>query len=316
MELSRVPGNRDGLAVGRRFGQLCCAPSSLRIADLPAAFRHLACARGTERIVAVSRSIGPGGPASRADCRCRVDGGRPMTDPLEDRKILIIDDDAEILELLDLLLSRFGAQVATSRTAVEGLRQFYAFRPDLVLLDLMMPQMSGWEVCERLRALSDIPIIMLTALADTRDVARGLECGADDYVTKPFANQVLLARVRALLRRSTLTYSPAMGSAYDDGHLAIDLGRRQVLVRQSPVHLTPTEYKVLAYLFQHHDRVLTYAQILQNVWGPECGESAHYVHVYLHRLRNKLEADPEHPRYLLTEPGIGYRFSHRLGQST
>jgi two-component system KDP operon response regulator KdpE len=235
-----------------------------------------------------------------------------MKDSLQDHKILVIDDDPEILELLDMLLSRAGARVATAQTAADGLRQFYAFRPDLVILDLMMPQMSGWEVCERLRELSNVPIIMLTALTETRDVARGLECGADDYVTKPFASQILMARIQALLRRATLAGAPTSSFAYEDGHLSIDFERRQVIVRNSPVRLTPTEFKLLTYLFQHPDRVLTYDQILKNVWGPECSEATHYVHVYVHRLRSKLEVDPDQPRYLLTEPGIGCRFNRRL----
>jgi two-component system KDP operon response regulator KdpE len=232
---------------------------------------------------------------------------------MQDRKILIIDDDPEILELLDMLLSRAGARVVTAVSSAEGLRQFYAFRPDLVVLDLMMPQMSGWDVCGRLRELSDVPIMMLTALTDTREMTRGLECGADDYVTKPFTSQVLLARIRALLRRSLRADTLASSHTYDDGHLTIDLDRRQVLVRQKPVKLTPTEYRLLRYLFEHPDRSLPYAQILENVWGAECVDCIHYVHVYLHRLRNKLEADPEQPRYLLTEPGIGCRFDYRLG---
>lgn len=235
-----------------------------------------------------------------------------MHDPVQDRKILIIDDDPELLELLGMILTKAGARVVTAESAAEGLRQFYAYRPDLVLLDLMMPQMSGWEVCERLRELCDVPIILLTALADTRDVARGLECGADDYVTKPFVVQVLLARVRALLRRSAMGRASARPLTYDDGHLVIDLPRRQVQVRQEPVKLTPTEYKLLACLFQQPQRVMTYAQILESVWGPECADCIQYVHVYLHRLRRKLEVNPKQPRYLHTEPGIGCRFQSRL----
>jgi two-component system KDP operon response regulator KdpE len=239
-----------------------------------------------------------------------------MNDPLQDRKILVIDDDPEILEFLDLLITRAGARAVTASTAAEGLRQFYAFRPDLVILDLMMPHMSGWDVCGRIRELSDVPVMMLTALADTRDIARGLESGADDYLTKPFASQVLLARMRALLRRSMLAESLSPSHTYDDGHLTIDLERRQVLVRQEPVKLTPTEYRLLSYLFQHPDRSLPYSQILENVWGPECADCTHYVHVYLHRLRQKLEVDPDQPRYLLTEPGIGCRFDYRLGPNS
>jgi two-component system KDP operon response regulator KdpE len=231
-----------------------------------------------------------------------------MNDPLPGSKILLIDDDPDILELLDMVFSRAGAQLSTASSAAEGLRAFYALRPDLVLLDLMMPLMSGWEVCDRLRELSDVPIIMLTALDQTDSIARGLESGADDYVTKPFDKQILLARVRALLRRSAPAESIIEPHTYEDGHLSLNLPLRQIRVRQRPVRLTPTEYRLLAYLVPRPRRVLTYQQILEHVWGPECRESIQYVHVYLHRLRQKLEPNPQRPCYLLTEPGVGLRF--------
>jgi two-component system KDP operon response regulator KdpE len=231
-----------------------------------------------------------------------------MPDPLHDRKILIVDDDPELLELVDLLLSRAGAHVLTARDARHGLRQFYDHRPDLVILDLMMPGMDGWAACERFREVSDVPIMMLSALNQTGDVVRGLEHGADDYLTKPFANQELLARARALLRRAQRSVPAEMPLLFDDGYLAIDLVQRRVRVRQQPAQLTPTEYSLLAYLLQHASRVRTHEQILEQVWGEECRDSTHYVHLYVHRLRQKLEQDPEHPRYFLSEPGVGYRF--------
>ncbi|MEJ2210685.1 MAG: response regulator transcription factor [Anaerolineae bacterium] len=232
-----------------------------------------------------------------------------MSGPLQDRKILVIDDEPEVLELLELFLRESGIRVATASSAAAGLRQFYTFRPDLVILDLMMPEMSGWEVCERLRDLSDVPIIMLTALSGDREIVRGLKSGADDYITKPFARDVLLARLEAILRRAGRVDLPPPVSPYDDGHLAIDLERRQVQVDGVPVWLTPTEYKLLAYLFQHADCMMTYSQVLQNVWGPKCEESVQYLHVYLYRLRQKLEIDPHQPRYLLTKAGIGCWFN-------
>jgi two-component system KDP operon response regulator KdpE len=231
-----------------------------------------------------------------------------MPDPLHDRRILVIDDDADLLDLIDLVFSRAGAQVLTARDAHQGLRQFYDHRPDLVILDLMMPGINGWQACERIRELSDVPILMLTALAQDGDLVRGLNCGADDYVTKPFASQVLLARVRALLRRAERSVPGEKPLIYDDGYLAIDLVQRRVRVRQQPAKLTPTEYSLLVYLLRHANRVLTHEQILEQIWGEECLDSTHYVHVYVHRLRQKLEQDPEQPRYLLTEPGVGYRF--------
>ncbi len=231
-----------------------------------------------------------------------------MPDPLHDSKILVIDDDPEILELVSLLFARAGAHVSTARDARQGLRHFYDHRPDLVILDLMMPGLDGWDMCERLRELSDVPVMMLTALNQTENVVRGLEHGADDYVTKPFANQVLLARARALLRRAEQSAPAQRPLVYDDGYLTIDLERRRVRVREQPAELTPTEYSLLAYLLKHASRVLTHEQILEQIWGPECLDSTHYVHVYVHRLRQKLEQDPEYPRYLHTEPGVGYRF--------
>jgi two-component system KDP operon response regulator KdpE len=230
-----------------------------------------------------------------------------MPDPLQDRRILVIDDDPELLDLMDLLLSRAGAHVLTARDARKGLRQFFDHRPDLVILDLLMPGMDGWEACERFRELSDVPILMLTAMDQDGDIVRGLDGGADDYVTKPFGNKVLLARVRALLRRAQGSGAEETPFVYDDGYLAIDLVQRRVQVRQQPAKLTPTEYRLLVYLVKHARRVLTHEQILEEVWGEECLDSTHYVHVYVHRLRQKLEQDPEEPRYLLTEPGVGYR---------
>ena len=231
-----------------------------------------------------------------------------MPDPLHDCKILIIDDDPELLELVDLLFSRAGTQVLTARDARQDLRQFFDHRPDLVILDLMMPGMDGWDACERFRELTDVPIMMLTALDRDGDIARGLDRGADDYVTKPFANQVLLARARALLRRVRPSVLDDKPFIYDDGYLTIDLAQRRVQVCRQPVDLTPTEYELLAHLLKHAGRIRTHEQILKQVWGDECLDSPHYVHVYVHRLRHKLEQDPEQPRYLLTEPGIGYRF--------
>ena len=234
-----------------------------------------------------------------------------MNDPLQNAKILVIDDDPEMLELLELFLCRAGAQTFSARNAQDGLREFYECRPNLVILDLMMPGIDGWECCERLRQLSDVPIMMLTALSKSQDIVRGLDCGADDYVAKPFDKQVLLARVRALLRRAGRPTSEAPPGVYDNGHLTIDLEGWRVSVRRQPVRLTPTEFKVLRYLTENASRVLTYEQILKRVWGPECQDSAQYVHVYIHRLRQKLEENPAEPRYLITEPGVGYRFEWR-----
>lgn len=155
-----------------------------------------------------------------------------MPDSLHDRKILVIDDDPDLVRLMDLVFSQAGAHVLTARDGREGLRQFYDYRPDLVILDLMMPGMNGWEACEHIRELSDVPIMMVSALDRGDDIVRGLDCGADDYVTKPFANQELLARARALLRRARQSAPDRKPLAYDDDYLTVDLGRRRVQVRQ------------------------------------------------------------------------------------
>jgi two-component system KDP operon response regulator KdpE len=227
---------------------------------------------------------------------------------MHNRKILVIDDDPGLMELLQHLFGREGAQVLAASNAQEGLRQFYAHRPDLVILDIMMPGTDGWKVCKSLRQLSDVPILMLTVLDSAQDIARALDGGADDFVTKPFSNQVLLARARALLRRAPMVPENEKAQVYDDGNLTVDLGRRQVWLRQQRIRLSLTEYGMLTCLVQNAGRVLTYEQILRLVWGEAYLGNTQYVHVYIHSLRRKLEEDPAHPRYLWTEPGVGYRF--------
>jgi two-component system KDP operon response regulator KdpE len=227
---------------------------------------------------------------------------------MQNRKVLVIDDDADLVELLKRVFGSAGAQVFGACDGQEGLRQFYAHHPDLVVLDIMMPGMDGWEVCRSLRQLSNVPILVLTALNASQDVLYGLDRGADDYVTKPFDIQILLARARALLRRTSRPGGSEKCLTYDDGYLAIDLEQRRVWVRQQRINLTSTEYELLVYLFRSAGGVLTHEQILEHVWGEGCRESSQYVHVYVHRLRKKLEQDPADPRYLVKEHGVGYRF--------
>jgi DNA-binding response OmpR family regulator len=230
---------------------------------------------------------------------------------MENRKVLVIDDEPGLIQLIRDIFGRAGAQVLGACDGPEGIRQFHAHRPDLIILDVMMPGMDGFDVCRHLRQLSDVPILMLTVLGRDEDVTRGLESGADDFVTKPFANQVLLARARALLRRAAMVPGNERSPLYDDGHLTVDLEQRRVLVDQVPIRLTVTEYKLLAYLLQNAGQVLTYKEILEQVWGVAYLGSAQYVHVYIYRLRNKLEKDVANPKYLLTEPGVGYRFERQ-----
>jgi two-component system KDP operon response regulator KdpE len=223
-------------------------------------------------------------------------------------KILVIDDDFHIRRATEQVFTRAGAKVYTAASSSEGLRLLYAEQPNLILLDIMMPDEQGWETCRQIRRLSDVPVIMLTALKQDQDIVRGLECGADDFVSKPFSSEVLLARARAVLRRAEPAHAPDHSIVYQDDFLTIDLERRLVSIRDKVVKLTPTEFRLLAYLFKNAGRVLTFKQILENVWGWEYQDSIDYVHVYISHLRQKLEEDPKNSRYLLTEHGVGYRF--------
>jgi DNA-binding response OmpR family regulator len=227
---------------------------------------------------------------------------------LRNKKILVIDDDREMLSLVTHTLSKTEARIYTAASGEEGLRLFFDQRPDLVVLDIMMPGMDGWEVCRRIRQIADVPIVFLTVLEAEEDIVRGLDCGAIDYITKPFSPKVLVARARAALRSAESPWEPDKLTRYRDDYLTIDLGARRVLVRGEPVNLTATEFQLLAYLVTNADQVLSVEQIIENVWGREYRGSDNYVHVYVYYLRNKLEKDPKRPRYLVTDHGVGYRF--------
>lgn len=224
------------------------------------------------------------------------------------RRVLVIDDERDFIDLIKFELEQFGATVDTALSAEEGLRLFRDRQYDLVLLDVMMPGIDGFRACEAFRELSDVPIIMLTAMSGDAEIVRGLEAGADDYLVKPFSRQVLLARARAVLRRAELAPDRRGPLRYEDGHLAFDLERREVSVQGQPVKLTPTEYALLECLVGSADHLRTPQQILKCVWGPQYVDSVEYVHVYVHRLRQKLEPDPQNPRYLLNMSGSGYLF--------
>jgi DNA-binding response OmpR family regulator len=227
---------------------------------------------------------------------------------LQGKRILAVDDDPWILYLLTSVFSQTGAQIYTAADGKDGLRQFYDLRPDLVLLDIMMPKLDGWQACARIQDLSNVPVIFLSALARPQDISRGLESGAIDYVVKPFSPQILLARVRAALRQVAAASPPEGQMGYDDGHLAVALDENRVLVQGRQVMLTSTEYRLLAYLCQNAGRVVTYNEILKNVWGWAYRNSVNYVHVYVSYLRKKIEPDPSRPAYIHSERGIGYRF--------
>jgi len=223
--------------------------------------------------------------------------------------ILVIDDDTGLLRLLQLGLEREGFSVITASGGKEGLRQAYQSRPDLVILDVMMPDIDGWTTCQRLREMSDTPIIMLTAKGGEKDVLRGLVLGADDYVAKPCSFDELKARIHALLRRAKTPANPAWRTAYDDGKLAVDLSNGTVSLNGSTVHLTPTESRLLMCLMSQAGQVISHKELLTRVWGPEYSDEVGYLSVYVHYLREKIEDDPANPQYVRTRWGMGYYFA-------
>jgi two-component system, OmpR family, KDP operon response regulator KdpE len=221
--------------------------------------------------------------------------------------ILLIEDDAQIRRFLRASLVTQGYELLEAETGREGLALAASRVPDVVLLDLGLPDMEGLEVIKQLRAWSGVPIIILSARGQERDKVANLDAGADDYLTKPFGVGELLARMRVALRKSL----PAEGSqpepVYSLGKIKVDFERRLVFRGQEEVHLTPIEYKLLAALLKHRGKVVTHRQLLKEVWGPSFIEQNPYLRIFILNLRRKLEADPTRPQYLLTEPGVGYR---------
>ncbi|MCD4686492.1 MAG: response regulator transcription factor [Anaerolineae bacterium] len=224
-------------------------------------------------------------------------------------KILVIDDEELTVQLITMLLERREYEVVKAYRAEDGLRLAYRTHPDLILLDIMMPDMDGWEVCRRLRELSDVPIIFLTAKDDVRDVVKGLEMGADDYIVKPYDNNELVARIRAHLRRAPKP-SVAEELVFDGGKFRINFISREVRVRENPVHLTPKEFNLLGVLARNAGRVITRNELVKEAWGPEYGDAIDSLKLYIHYLRQKIEQDPQHPLYILTSRGVGYRFAN------
>lgn len=225
-------------------------------------------------------------------------------------KILIIDDEEATVHLIAMLLEKRGFETIKAYRAEEGLRKAYRHQPDLVLLDIMMPDMDGWEICKRLREMSDVPIVFLTARSDVKDVVHGLEMGADDYVTKPYDNDELVARVRAHLRRSP---RPNMSEelVFDDGEFRINFMNREVWVRNELKHLTPKEFNLLAILVRNAGRVVTRTELVTQAWGEEYGDAIDSLKLYIHYLRQKLEVNAQQPEYIITSRGVGYRFVNR-----
>ena len=226
-----------------------------------------------------------------------------MSDPV----VVLIEDEPQIRRFLRTTLGSQGYRLFEAATGADGLVEAASRQPDVVIVDLGLPDIDGLEVIRRLREWSAVPIIVLSARGQEADKVVALDLGADDYVSKPFGADELLARVRVALRHKA-------GVAREDavfttGELRVDLGRRHVFVRDQEVKLTPTEYRLLTTLVRYAGRVLTHRQLLKEVWGPNQTEEAHYLRVYMAQLRRKIEADPAQPRYLLTEPGVGYRLA-------
>lgn len=223
-------------------------------------------------------------------------------------KVLIIDDEVAIRDALARKLIREGFQICSGASGMEGLRTFHAEKPDLVILDIVMPgELDGLTVCQRIREIADTPVMMLSAQAITEeDIIQGLNAGADEYLIKPVRLNELVARVKALLRRAQTGAEHQSG--YNDGYLSIDLQRRQVYVNSRRVHLTPTEFKLLATLLEHAGHVVSQRDLLEQVWGPEYIDDIYYPRVYISQLRRKVEPDPANPTYIQTEHRIGYRF--------
>lgn len=222
----------------------------------------------------------------------------------DQRRILIIDDEPGLRELVRINLEHEGFGVLQAENGAEGLAMIPEHQPDLVILDVMMPEMDGWEVCRRLREFSQIPVLMLTARVQSSDIVTGLDSGADDYLLKPFNMDELMARIRALLRRVPSPNRPVHAA---NGEIVIDRQKREVLVRNEPVDLTPTEYDLLLLLAENAGAVLDHETLLHGVWGQEYTKDNDYLKVYIWHLRRKLELDPRDPRLLLTEWGVGYR---------
>jgi two-component system KDP operon response regulator KdpE len=218
-------------------------------------------------------------------------------------RILVVDDESQILRALQTSLQGAGYDVEVAATAEAAMTSAAAHPPDAVILDLMLPDGSGTDVCRELRRWTNVPIVVLSAVGDEHEKVAALDAGADDYVTKPFGIDELLARLRAALRRVDAVTGPVV----ELGDLVVDLERRLVTLRGEPVALTPTEFELLRLFVRNEGKLLTHPTILREVWGPRYGSESHYLHVYVSQLRRKIEPDPARPRFLLTEPGAGYR---------
>jgi two-component system KDP operon response regulator KdpE len=232
--------------------------------------------------------------------------------PASGPRILVVDDEPAIRRAVSTNLSRHGFRVEEAETGQQALDVYASFRPDVIVLDLSLPDFDGLEIVQRIRERASTPIIILSVRGGERDKVSALDMGADDYLTKPFSVNELLARVRVALRHVA---SPTSSGVFRTGDLEVDLEHRRVRVAAREIELSPTEYDLLKVFVSHPDRVLTHGMLVHDVWGPEYGTESHYLHVYVARLRKKLEADPQRPRYIITEPGVGYRMVADGGES-
>lgn len=231
-----------------------------------------------------------------------------MDSRIRDRRILVVDDEERMVRFIRLNLEHDGFQVVEAFRGAQAIDKLRSSLPDLILLDVMLPDIDGFEVLRMIREISSVPVIMLTAKGEEDDRVRGLELGADDYITKPFSPRELVSRVRAVLRRTESTTGAIHGLIEVDDRLKLDFDRREVWVDGELVQLRPTEYRLLYHLVQNAGWVVTHDQLLAKVWGYEYRDEPHYVRLYINYLRKKIEKDPANPQYILTERGVGYRF--------
>lgn len=231
-----------------------------------------------------------------------------MSNNMSKYKILVVDDEKRMVRFIQLNLEQDGFQVITAYNGNEALEQVRTQLPDLVILDIMMPDIDGFEVLKKIREVNDVPVIMLTAKGEEDDRVKGLELGADDYITKPFSPRELVSRIKAVLRRTKTFQEDQVDVVEVDERLKIDFSRREVWVEGEKVDLRPTEYRLLYHLVKNAGWVNTHEQLLTKVWGFEYRDEPHYVRLYVNYLRKKLEKDPSNPEYILTERGVGYRF--------
>ncbi|MCU0513690.1 MAG: response regulator transcription factor [Anaerolineae bacterium] len=241
----------------------------------------------------------------------------PGTSLRDGKRILVVDDEPRMIGFIRMNLELEGHQVVEAHNGLEALEVVRTRLPDVVLLDVMMPEMDGFETLRMLREFSSIPVIMLTAKGDENDKVYGLELGADDYVTKPFGPRELSSRIKAVLRRAEMpSTSPDQAILRIDDRLSVDFNQREVIVNGEPVKLRPTEYRLLYHLIENAGWTVPHDQLLAKVWGYEYRDEAHYVRLYVNYLREKIEEDPSNPRYILTERGVGYRFiNFRRGET-